>query len=289
MANTKATKKFQHRHLKDVLKQRKEIKKVKQKQVLRDKRKARSKDDNGSEDETKEDKDIHKKALKDMSVDEFFQSGFDIPERPNKKRKRPSAAIETPVKKASIETNGSVEEDELSAEDEEENSDDEIPDAGGVMEAAEGEISVSEDEEEDDEAHKKTLESLAKNDPEFYKFLKDNDAELLDFEDDDLEGLEISDDEDGPRKKTRTEDDSDVEEEEDDEEEEEEFKNVLTIETVNKWEESITKNKSLRTAREVVLAFRSAVHLNENNGKNYKYAVTTSDGKYSSCINFRNC
>jgi hypothetical protein len=37
----------------------------------------------------------------------------------------------------------------------------------------------------------------------------------------------------------------------------------------------------------VVLAFRSAVHLNEYNGKNYKYAVTTSDGKYASCIVMR--
>src|SRR3954447_15753812 len=86
MANSKATKKFQQRHLKDVLKKRKEIGKVKQKQKLRDKRKSKPERDEGDEDKKKEDK-HPAKALKDMSVDEFFQNGFDIPERPNKKRK----------------------------------------------------------------------------------------------------------------------------------------------------------------------------------------------------------
>lgn len=281
MANTKATKKFQSRHLKDVLKQRKEVKKVKQKQILRDKRKARSKEDRGSDDESKkDDNDIKGKALKDMSVDEFFQSGFDIPERPNKKRKRPSTIEDKPAKKAAIQKNDDVssEEESLGEEEEAENSEDDVPDAGGVMDAVEGAESASEDEEEDDEAHKKTLESLSKNDPEFYKFLKDNDAELLDFEDDDLAGLEISDDEEATRKQTKT-DVSDVDEEDEEVDERAQVKNTLQIETLEKWEQSIVEHKSLRSAREVVLAFRSAAHLNESNGKNYKYAITTSDGK----------
>jgi nucleolar complex protein 2 len=283
MANLKATKKFQHRHLKDVLKKRQEIKKVKQKQVLRDKRKSRSREDNGEEETTKVvDNDPKGKALKDMSVDEFFQSGFDIPERPNKKRKRPSAVADKPAKKAATATNGDAEEeeedDDVEEDDEELSSGNEEIEGGGVMEA-EDEVESGSDIE-DDEEHKKTLESLAKNDPEFYKFLKDNDAELLDFEDDDLAGLQLSDDEEAPKRKKKTdEDESGKEEDEDEDEELLDMKNLLTIETLNKWEQSVTESKSLRSAREVVLAFRAAVHLNENNGKNYKYVITTSDGK----------
>jgi nucleolar complex protein 2 len=37
-------------------------------------------------------------------------------------------------------------------------------------------------------------------------------------------------------------------------------------------------NSSLRAMREVVLAFRTAAHLNDDEGKNYKYTISDPDG-----------
>ena len=41
----------------------------------------------------------------------------------------------------------------------------------------------------------------------------------------------------------------------------------------------MVEQKSLRSTREVVLAFRAAAHLNEDKGKAYKFTITNSDGK----------
>ena len=67
-----------------------------------------------------------------------------------------------------------------------------------------GSESESESDEEDDEAHVRHLEALTKKDPEFYKFLEQNDSDLLKYE-----GTGDEDEEE------------DEEDEEDDEEEDE--------------------------------------------------------------------
>lgn len=46
----------------------------------------------------------------------------------------------------------------------------------------ENEEEDSSSEEEDEEAMKENLKKLEADDPEFYKYLKDNDNDLLDFE-----------------------------------------------------------------------------------------------------------
>lgn len=55
---------------------------------------------------------------------------------------------------------------------------------------------ASVDNLEDDEAmaHKLELEKLAQQDPEFYKYLQENDKELLDFDVSDDEGEELDED-----------------------------------------------------------------------------------------------
>ncbi|KAK3044155.1 hypothetical protein LTS18_002031, partial [Coniosporium uncinatum] len=46
---------------------------------------------------------------------------------------------------------------------------------------------------------------------------------------------------------------------------------------VKRWETSLTQRHSLRTLREVILAFRSAVHLNDEDGKEYRYSISNPD------------
>lgn len=56
--------------------------------------------------------------------------------------------------------------------------------------------SLSDESSEDEEDMKKNLENLEKQDPEFYKYLKENDNQLLDFEGvNPLEAMSDDDDE----------------------------------------------------------------------------------------------
>ncbi|KAF2668427.1 nucleolar complex protein [Microthyrium microscopicum] len=255
MAKTKSTKKFEGRHLKDTLKKRKDDAKVKQRTKLREKKKTARRAENGdNEEEAPKPKPSKGKELKEMTVDEFFQGGFEVPEKPGKKRKRGGTGDAPSKKRAKAPV------DETSQDDESEDDSDAPDAAGGTVENAADDESDESEEDEDEDAHKKQLESLAEKDPEFYKYLKENDAELLDFEDGDLAEIDqLSDEEEAEEPKKEGKD------------------KTLTLALVNKWEASMTENKSLRTARELVLAFRAAAHLNENNGKEYKYTVTNSD------------
>ena len=132
---------------------------------------------------------------------------------------------------------------------------------------------VSEDEMKD---HKQQLHALAKTDPEFYKHLRENEPELLDFADDNqLDGIQLSESEDeGPRtKKQKTgkrnkggEDISAAV-----------STNEVTLEMVERWHTGMTERHSLRQMKEVIMAFRAAVRSNEDE-KEYKYSISDPDG-----------
>ncbi|EDO17179.1 hypothetical protein Kpol_1072p49 [Vanderwaltozyma polyspora DSM 70294] len=137
--------------------------------------------------------------------------------------------------------------------------------------------SSSEDEAVDMEAN---MAALSEQDPEFYKFLKDNDKDLLDFTaSNPLDAISGSDNDDNDQ-------DADQHEEEDtsnkvDENKDEpamekaEEKIDLTLKLVLKWKKSLKEEPTLKLIRNVVTAFKVAVNLNkEENIAEYKYTVT---------------
>jgi nucleolar complex protein 2 len=250
MAKPKSAKKFEKNHLKDTIKRRKDFK---NKTRLYSKKPRTGGRDDGSGDEKPTTADA---AFENMTVDEFFQTGFDVPEPAKKKRKRGGAdATAKTTKKAKV-----IEEDDESES--VEDSDSELDVApGGVLDGLDDEQDF--DSGDDEDTHKKDLAKLAEKDPEFHKFLQENDADLLDFEEDNFDNIQLSDDEE----------ESDVESEMAED-------RSLDLATVEKWEKTILELHSLRALKKMILAFRSAAHMNDPDKKDYKYTVTNSDGKF---------
>lgn len=258
MPVSKATKKFEKNKLSQVLKKRKDVAKIKQRKQMDLKRKQRKALDNAPADGVEEDASKKTKtngakddAFGEMSMDQFFQGGFQVPEM-----KKKSAKPKTGKRKRTPVENGASEESDVDMSDAAEG----VEDAGSESESG-----------EDMESHKKQLAALAEKDPEFYKHLQQNDPELLDFEDDDLEDLELSasEDEKTPRKKRK----SDLEEAEP-----AGTDNEVSKKLIQKWKSSMEESSSLRATREVVLAFRSAAHLDEEKKEKYKYSISDSNG-----------
>lgn len=254
MAQKKATKKFEKSHLKDTLERRKGLKKTKQKQQLKAKKQARRTEENGgaaAEEAAKAAPNARKAAssdaFKDMSVDDFFQGGFEVPERPQKKdggkRKRQA-------ERDGEDSDVSFEQQPVVAPDDE-------------SDAESG---------ENVEDHMQQLDALAKNDPDFHKYLTENEPELLGGEL--ADDLELSEDEDGEEPKRKKQKKGSDDEDESEDEVAGGGKNELNKATVRKWQKALTEEHSLRATREVVLAFRSAAHVSDDEDKEFKYSIS---------------
>ncbi|KAI1267567.1 Noc2p family protein [Xylariaceae sp. FL1019] len=259
--NYKATKKFEARHLSGALDKRKAGAKIKQKQILKSKKSGRKAEDaeffKGPSDADKGPKARTSKTAKvnAMSVDDFFGGGFEIID------KQPAA--QKPSKKLGKRKRDAPEPD--SASQSGDDSDDlDISDAEQpVASESEGDDEAIDDKAIDDEGlgmSKETMDALAKDDPDFYKFLKENDPDALDFDDADLAEVdELSageEEEDQPKKKRKKAAAAEEKYDGDDDE--------LTQEMVARWKARLTETYSLKAARQVVLAFRAAAHLNED-------------------------
>ena len=261
----KSTKKFEKNHLKDTIDKRKEFAKIKQRQQIKAKKQARNAADKVkvSEDEdeptvppVKANDAAAQSDLSKMSVDEFFQGGFDLPEQ--KKRKGTGKEKSVPQKigkrKREWEEDGS----ELSEGKE------------GSPASSNGELHSG--QEDGLGAHKDDLEALAQKDPEFYKYLQENDAELLDFnEDADLAEVdELSEEEVHKKKRNNTkgekQQDLDIDDESD-----------VTMAMVQKWKATMSDQHSLRAMRQVVLAFRAAAYVNSEDDKEHKYSISSPE------------
>lgn len=243
MAQTKATKKFEQRHLKDALDRRNNLKKTKQKQKQKQKQKARRAEENGQPDhgdvQLARQKQNSAEVLQSMSVDDFFQGGFDVPEE------------------LGTASNAKAHARSESEADEELSSDDDL----------------------DEEVYQKQLNALAEKDPEFHKHLKEHEPELLDthFDEEDLvlsgdeSGTGSDSDADEPRRKRQKLSDEEEENDEDDGN-----NSNLSAQTVDKWTTAMQQQSSLRAAREVVTAFRAAVQ-SEDDNRPFKYTISDAD------------
>ena len=248
----KSTKKFEKNHLKDVIERRKSHAKVKQRHQLNDKRKEKNATKRAEAEEANEispEEAKKQNAFAEMNVDDFFAGGFEIPEANGKKSKK-DVTPKIGKRKRS--------EDKAQAEEAPEEDDNDEEDASSVDAYDE---------------HKDQLESLKDKDPEFYKYLKENDAELLDFgEQGDLsevdalsESDEPEDEEPAKKKKKKAKKD---------EEEVEPESTTLTIQTVKKWHKLMEEQNSIRAMRQVVLAFRAAAHVNDAEAPEQKYTIS---------------
>ncbi|KAI9807694.1 MAG: hypothetical protein M1825_005635 [Sarcosagium campestre] len=286
----KSTRKFEKNQLKDTLGRRKEFAKVKQRHRINDKKKTRRAHENGDDDAEDSKESVHVEVTKretggrdifgNMSVDDFFKGGFELPEQAKTAGKK--------VKSNTVTKAGSKRKRDADPAEEEEEGD-ASSDESTVDEVMRDDSSSASGVEDDVDMHKEDLQALAEKDPEFYKYLKENDAELLDFSSQagaaDLGELSVSDTEVQPARKLRKqkasealEIESDAEAETDDED-----SNDVTMATVKKWTTAITEMHSLRAMREVVLAFRAAAHVNEEEGKAYKYTISDA-GVYNELL-----
>merc|ERR1711977_140166 len=263
----KATRKFEKNHLKDTLEKRKAGAKIKQRNQVKAKRQARNAKDaefegKGGEEESKGKAPVKEDPFGKMNVDDFFQGGFEIPEKLAKKSKSKAVPEKLGKRKRS--------EPEVEDDDSSEVSFEEAPVLSDSEDGSEADYDVG--------MSKGAMDALASKDPEFYKYLKENDPEALDFDDDadlaEVDELSGSEDEQ-PKKKKKKSKNAPVEEEQASEEEAEDA-SELTKEMVAKWTKAMKEQHSLRAMRQVVLAFRAAAHVNEDDGKEYKYSISNS-------------
>ncbi|OAR01783.1 hypothetical protein LLEC1_07026 [Akanthomyces lecanii] len=253
--NLKATKKFESKHLQGVLDRRKVTAKIKQKQQIKDKlkqRKAKDAEFYGKDGKPRARGRPKDRQVNDMSVDDFFKGGFEDIIDDNKDAK------------AKL---GKRKRDEVKEDIEEDAGESDAVEAQPVASDSEDGADFDDADFDDAGMNQDTMDALAEKDPEFYKFLKENDPDALDFDDNadlaEVDGLsagELSEQEDEqPKKKQKKPKNATAEEDEAEGESKE-----LTTAIVAGWRTSMKENKSLRATRQVVLAFRCAAHLNED-------------------------
>jgi len=269
--NLKATKKFEKNKLKGVLERRKVTTKIKQRAQIKGKKKAKHAADaeflKGPVDDANRtgiDAGAQKKKAgvkaSEMSVDDFFKGGFEIldkaPAATTKtagklgKRKRGHAEVKEKTSEGGDPVNSSAADD--------------VSDSGsdGDQDGADGYTGMS----------KASLAALAEDDPEFFKYLKENDPEALDFDENadfsEIDELSGSDDEEQPKKKQKKDKDKSKKEDEEDDHE-------LTQTMIAKWKQSMTETHSLRAARQTTIAFRCAANLNDaDEDTKRRYTIT---------------
>ncbi|XP_071455687.1 nucleolar complex protein 2 [Hetaerina americana] len=135
----------------------------------------------------------------------------------------------------------------------------------------------------EDKKHKKSLQKLKKSDPEFYQFLQENDKKLLQFDVSDSESDASQDESETeavhvpPKELEGASDESDFEEEEGTVTVHRSNK-VLTLQTVEEWQNSLPEDKTINTVVEVMKAFHAAVQRvdSEDDGDTSEYKVSGS-------------
>ncbi|CCU78004.1 unnamed protein product [Blumeria hordei] len=261
----KSTRKFEKNQLKDTIERRKAGAKIKQRQQVKAKRKARNAEQDPSQGSTS---DVPASTQNDsttaMDVDDFFQGGFQIPEKLTKKIGSKKTEKQLGKRKRLEQEQGKETLSEDSCEESQ------------FLDEEEGNDFS---EEEEIGMNKNAMEGLAEKDPEFYKYLKENDPETLDFDENadlaEVDELSAGEEDEQPKKKLKK---SKIPEDN-----EEGFgedlvdSSEVTLAMVSKWTKAMTQQNSLRAMRQVVLAFRAAVHINEEDANIYKYSISSPE------------
>ncbi|EPE03446.1 ribosome assembly protein [Ophiostoma piceae UAMH 11346] len=290
--NAKATKKFEKNHLKGTLDKRKAQVKIKQRVIAKQKKQSkRSQDDEfykgaaaatganaGKTGPVKKRPDA---TVSEMSVDDFFSGGFQIID--DKKAAAKVGKDKDTAQLGKRKRNGAAKKGEDESDDE--------------SDASEPEPVLDSEDEDDIDVDdvgmtKEAMDALAEKDPEFYKFLKENDPGALDF-DEDADLAEIDDLSAGSDSEGDDDDDDDDDEGRPKKKQKKSKKakaaaatreardNELTRPMIAKWEKSMAESFSLRAARQTVLAFRCAAHLNEDPDEeaslSQRYAIKSPD------------
>jgi nucleolar complex protein 2 len=216
----KATKKFQSKHLKHTIKERKKVQNYKKK--IGPKRGSGESKAPIVTDKNQQ----NAKVFEDVDVEEYFDKEDKIPELKEPKKDNKKKA-------------------EKKEDEEEESSDEEAV-----------------DEELD-------MEQLAKDDPEFYSYLKDNDKDLLDFKAvNPLDAMSEDEDEDEEEEgAAATQDAAAVSGTT--------ARNAIVVDLnlVKKWRDDLrSEAPSVKTLKNVVIAYKAAI--NAEKGEAFKYAVT---------------
>lgn len=260
----KSTKKFEKKHLKDTIDRRKDFAKIKQRHQSKAKRQRRTQEKNEKKAEADEDSGEDEARTEDMADpnnDDFFVSDdFDILVTPGEKRKNVNTTkkeTQTGKRKRLIQEN------------EIKNTEDTGSDFRGLSDSEHegGDLLEAED---DPKEHKDQLSALAKSDPEFYRYLQQNDADLLDFDEEqdflDSDASDEAETEERPAKKAKISEknssDSDRKPAID-----------VTLEMVGKWKRRIVGDHSIGALRQLVLALRTAAHMNDEEESTSKYNI----------------
>jgi nucleolar complex protein 2 len=244
---SKATKKYSQKHLGDEIKSRKKAKQIK----FREKKKwgatkpKPADDADGSEESESEELKQAQKAKAKLgtgdtyagNVDDFLEKGF-------------FEALEE-----------DDDDDDAQAGDEaDDGTDEEESDGDGDGDEDEDEDEDGEgDDEMDPEQHRQDLERLKEEQPEFYKYLQENDEGLLKFGESDEEGGEDGDedgDEDDAASVDGGGDGAGGEEPSG-------GPRVLTLKMLNEWAKLLISANSFKALRDLVRAFESACHLDD--------------------------
>ncbi|KIK56152.1 hypothetical protein GYMLUDRAFT_47364 [Collybiopsis luxurians FD-317 M1] len=175
----------------------------------------------------------------------------DVPESSNARSKK-GMSVDDVLGAAFIDDS----DDENAVEEEEDEDENEDTEADDFDDNAS--FASVDDLEEEGQNHLLELSKLAEKDPEFYKYLQENDKELLEFDPDRMQGLG---DDDASQ--------------DDDVEMGEETTPALTIQILRKWQKAILEQRSLRALRKLLVAFRSAAHMNDD-GQSLAWTIDSS-------------
>ena len=240
--SSKATRKFEKRHLKDTIERRKDFAKVKQRHQQKTKKKQRA----------------ERKAPKDQGDAQNERVGSSDPDSEQMNQDSYFEGVPVPD---TLENTTKVKQ-KLGKRKRE---DTVVQDVEGLKIVSDNQSST---EDEELGFHKGQLDALANKDPEFYKYLQENDAELLDFDEDgNLDVLDVSDSDDedqlqGVKHKETKKPQGPV---------------VITSTLITKWRTSLIDQHSIRTLRQLILAFRSAAHINDEEEQESKYSIPDSE------------